>query len=109
MLYRFHLVDLAMCSALKCALRLLEWLLSYDVGCTFLANMLSWWEEWDLPLEMCKIVECIKVLLPQMHMLSHKEDCQVNFAMCYKEGNGHTNSETVKIAWAILRETGCST
>ena len=58
---------------------------------------------------MCKIVESMKVLLPQMHMLCHKEDCQVDFAMCYKQGNGHSNGETVEIAWAILHDTGRST
>ena len=98
-----------MCGATECALKLFEWLLSYDVGCTYLANLLSRWEEWDLPLELRRIVEAMKVLLPQMHMLSHKEDCQVDFAMCYKQGNGHSNGETVEIAWAILHDTGRST
>ncbi|KAI1784608.1 hypothetical protein LXA43DRAFT_901280, partial [Ganoderma leucocontextum] len=81
---QFHLIDLAMFGAVECAMKLLEWLLSYNVGCTYLANMLSQWEEWDLPPEMRRIVESIKTLLPQMHMLSHKEDCQVDFTMCYK-------------------------
>ena len=98
-----------MCGATECAAKLLEWLLSYDVGCTYVANLLSRWEEWSLPPELRKIIESMKVLLPQMHMLSHKENCQIDFAMCYKQGNGHSNGETVEIAWAILHDTGRST
>lgn len=98
-----------MSGALENAKKLKEWLLSYDVGCTYLINLVKRWDEWNLPPELRKIVEAIKVLLPQMHMLAHKEDCQVDFAMCYKQGNGHTNGETVEVAWSILQDTGRST
>ncbi|TBU21114.1 hypothetical protein BD311DRAFT_870016 [Dichomitus squalens] len=58
---------------------------------------------------MRKVLACMKILLPQMHMLAHKESCQIDFAMCYKQGTGHSNGETVEIAWAILNEIGVAT
>ncbi|EJF55278.1 hypothetical protein DICSQDRAFT_74779, partial [Dichomitus squalens LYAD-421 SS1] len=106
---QFHLVDLAMCGAFESAYKLLEHLLSYDVGCTYLVGLMNRWDEWNLPLEMRKVLACMKILLPQMHMLAHKESCQINFAMCYKQGTGHSNGETVEIAWAILNEIGVAT
>ena len=72
----------------------------------YIVNIINRWDEWKLPVEMRKIVACMKILLPQMHMLSHKESCQIDFAMCYKHGTGHSNGETVEIAWAILYEIG---
>ncbi|TBU21409.1 hypothetical protein BD311DRAFT_743616 [Dichomitus squalens] len=90
--------NLAMCGAFESTYKLLEHLLSYYVGCTYLVGLMNRWDKWNLPLEMRKVLACMKILLPQMHMLAHKESC-----------TGHSNGETVEIAWAILYEIGVAT
>ena len=106
---RFILVQLALSGALEGTQQLRQWLLTYDVGCELIANMLERWKEWELPPELLPIIERLKVLLPQLHMLAHKESCQTEFALCYKEGTGHSNGETVETLWAKHNMVGLST
>lgn len=90
-------------------MRLREFLLSYDVGCEYLINILKRWLRWNLPAHMLPIIERLRVLLPQLHALAHKESCQLEFTMGYKQGTGHTNGETVETLWAEHNAVGPST
>ena len=106
---RFILVQLALSGALEGTQQLRQWLLTYNVGCELIANVLERWKEWELPPGLLPIIERLKVLLPQLHMLAHKESCQTEFALCYKEGTGHSNGETVETLWAEHNMVGLST
>lgn len=103
------MVDLAISGALEGTEQLLEWLITYDVGCQLLVNMLARWREWDLPPSLIPIIERLQVLLPQLHMLAHKETCQREYALCYKAGTGHSNGELVETLWAEHNMVGLST
>ncbi|KAI0706683.1 hypothetical protein C8Q76DRAFT_629932 [Earliella scabrosa] len=106
---QFPLVDLAMCGPLELARELVEIMFTYDVGCEYVCRLLDRWKEWNLPPEFLPIVETVKVLLPQLHMLAHKESCQTNYAICYKRGCGHSNGETVESNWFPHNAVGLST
>lgn len=106
---RFSLVDLAISGGIEGTEQLIQRLLSYDVGCGLIANMLLRWEDWSLSAEMLPIIQQLKIVLPQLHMLAHKESCQTEYAMCYKEGTGHSNGEMVETLWAEHNMVGLST
>ena len=109
MFRRFPLLDLAMSGALETAEDLEEWLLTYDVGCQYIAHLLERWKEWDLPDKYIPIVEKLRILLPQMHMLAHQESCQTDYCMGFKKGTGHTCGEIVETIWAEHNAVGLST
>ncbi|KAI0716590.1 hypothetical protein C8Q76DRAFT_616444, partial [Earliella scabrosa] len=106
---QFALVDLAMSGALESVSKLLEWILTYDVGCSYIAGILSRWKEWNLPPDLYDVVQRLRILLPQLHMLAHKESCQCEYALCYKQGTGHSNGESVEALWAEHNSVGLST
>ena len=54
---RFILVQIALSGALEGTQQLRQWLLTYDVGCELIANMLERWKEWELPPELLPIIE----------------------------------------------------
>ncbi|KAI0703979.1 hypothetical protein C8Q76DRAFT_572048, partial [Earliella scabrosa] len=106
---QFALVDLALSGALESVSTLLEWILTYDVGCSYIANILTRWQEWKLPPDLIPVVQRLRILLPQLHMLAHQESCQCEYAMCYKQGTGHSNGESVEALWAEHNAVGLST
>ena len=106
---RYPLLDLALSGALETAEDLEEWLLTYDVGCQYIAHLLERWKEWNLPEKYIPIVEKLRILLPQMHMLAHQESCQTNYCMGFKKGTGHTCGEIVETIWAEHNAVGLST
>ena len=106
---RYPLLDLALAGALETAEDLLEWLLTYDVGCQYIANLLDRWKEWNLPEKFLHVVENLRILLPQMHMLAHQESCQTDYCMGFKQGTGHTCGEMVETIWAEHNAIGLST
>ena len=61
---RFALVDLAMSGALESVAKLLEWILTYDVGCSYIAGILARWKEWKLPPDLYEVVQRLRILLP---------------------------------------------
>ncbi|KAI0702154.1 hypothetical protein C8Q76DRAFT_633263 [Earliella scabrosa] len=106
---RFMLLDLALSGALESARALHEFLLTYDVGCSYVKNLLARWDKYKLPPHLRDIIQKMKVLLPQMHMLAHKDSCQTEYAVCYTLGAGHSNGESVEILWAVHNLAGLST
>ncbi|RPD67426.1 hypothetical protein L227DRAFT_486469, partial [Lentinus tigrinus ALCF2SS1-6] len=106
---QFALLDLALSGALENKDTLMEWLLTYDVGCEYIANILKRWKDWNLPPDLIDVVRRLWILLPQLHMLAHKEFCQCEYAMCYKQGTGHSNGESVEALWAEHNSVGLST
>ena len=86
---RFPIVDLAVSGALEGSEDLVEHVLTYDVGCEYIAKILARWDQWKLPPEQKKIIEELKILLPQMHILSHQESCQREYCLGYKQGCGN--------------------
>lgn len=98
-----------MSGALETAEDLEEWLLTYDVGCQYIAHLLERWKEWKLPEKYIPIVEKLQILLPQMHMLAHQESCQTDYCMGFKKGTGHTCGEIVETIWAEHNAIGLST
>ena len=98
-----------MSGALEGTEELIEWLLTYDVGCQYLANIQTRWEEWGLPDHLRPLIGELQILLPQLHMLAHQERCQTEYAMCYKRGCGHTCGEMVEVNWAENNAVGLST
>ena len=107
--FRFMLLDLALSGALESARALHEFLLTYDVGCSYVKNLLARWDKYKLPPHLRDIIQKMKVLLPQMHMLAHKDSCQTEYAVCYTLGAGHSNGESVEILWAVHNLAGLST
>ena len=47
--FRFMLLDLALSGALESARALHEFLLTYDVGCSYVKNLLARWDKYKLP------------------------------------------------------------
>ncbi|RDX39433.1 hypothetical protein OH76DRAFT_1367526 [Lentinus brumalis] len=106
---QFLLMDLAMSGALECLKSLVQWMMTYDVACSYLKNILIRWKEGNLPADLRPVVEKLQVLLPQLHMLAHREWCQSEFAVCYTYGAGHTNGEAVEPIWGAHNAAGPST
>ena len=52
---RFPIVDLAVSGALEGSEDLVEHVLTYDVGCEYIAKILARWDQWKLPPEQKKI------------------------------------------------------
>lgn len=98
-----------MSGAAESAERLRQWLLTYDVGCQYIAELLERWKHWKLPPSLLALVERLQILLPQLHMLAHKESCHTQYALCYKQGTGHSNGESVESLWAEHNMVGLST
>ncbi|KAI0693053.1 hypothetical protein C8T65DRAFT_586112, partial [Cerioporus squamosus] len=106
---QFILMDLAMGGALECLKSLLAWMMTYDVACSYLKNILDRWDQGGLPPHLKPIVEKLQVLLPQLHMVAHREWCQTKFAVCYTPGARHTDGEAVEPLWASHNQAGRST
>ena len=107
--YRFPLLDLVMSGALETVEDLLEWLLTYNVGCQYIAKLFNQWQEWGLPKQYLPIIKKLQILLPQMHMLTHKETCQTEYHMGFKNGTSHTCGEMVETIWAEHNTLGLFT
>ena len=103
---RFPIVDLAVSGALEGSEDLVEHVLTYDVGCEYIAKILARWDQWKLPPEQKKIIEELKILLPQMHILAHQESCQREYCLGYKQGCGQSNGETPEQGWAEHNAVG---
>ena len=89
-----------MSGALETTEDLEEWLLTYNVGCQYIAHLLERWKDWDLPEKYTPILEKLQILLPQMHMLAHQESCQMDYCIGFKKGIGHTCGKMVEMIWA---------
>ncbi|KAI0745589.1 hypothetical protein C8Q76DRAFT_688635 [Earliella scabrosa] len=64
----------------------MQWLQSYLLP--YITKILTWWNQWKLPSEQKKIIEELKILLPQMYILAHQNLCQRKY--CF------TNDERIK-------------
>ena len=102
-------MDLALSGALECLRNLDAWMFTYNVACSYLKGILERWKKGGLPPYLRPVVEKLQVLLPQLHMLAHREWCQTEFAVCYTRGAGHSNGEAVEPVWGEHNAAGLST
>lgn len=103
---RYHLVDYALAKACE-MVKKLKIVFTYDVACRHDKNARSRFQMW-LPNNQW-ILDLLKELVPKMHILAHKVDCQFNYALDYEDGVGMTHGETVEQPWAEGNQTGSST
>ncbi|OCH85161.1 hypothetical protein OBBRIDRAFT_740369 [Obba rivulosa] len=100
-------MDFALAGALAGLKELLLLLFTYDMSCQYIAHLLDHFKE-RFP-DLVPLIERIKLLLPKMHMLAHKEFCQIVYALCYTWGTGMTTGESVEQPWAELNQARVTT
>ncbi|KAL6299355.1 hypothetical protein BKA93DRAFT_742418 [Sparassis latifolia] len=91
-------MDFALTGALAGLDELLHIIFTYDIACIYKVNIFKQFGARFLHL--IPLVNRIQMLLSKLHMLTHKEVCQVLYALCYTWGIGLTHGESVKHPWA---------
>ncbi|KAL6298965.1 hypothetical protein BKA93DRAFT_830299 [Sparassis latifolia] len=104
---RFGHMDFALAGALAGLDELLHIIFTYDVTCIYKVNIFKQFGARFSHL--IPLVNRIQMLLPKLHMLTHKEACQVLYALCYTWGTGLTHGESVEHPWAEHNQAGLST
>ncbi|GBE87372.1 hypothetical protein SCP_1100470 [Sparassis crispa] len=104
---QFGHMDFALAGALAGLEELQHIIFTYDVACIYKINILKRFGA-QFP-QLMPLLDRIQMLLPKMHMLAHKEACQVLYALCYMWGTGLTHGESVEHPWAEHNQAGLST
>jgi hypothetical protein len=80
--------------------------LTYDIGCKygvyFEDRMIQFFPH------VYALARNIDILVPSMHILGHKEDCQYRFALPYTQGAGRHHGEGVEHPWAETNQASGS-
>ncbi|KAI0689191.1 hypothetical protein C8T65DRAFT_523376, partial [Cerioporus squamosus] len=83
---------------------LLEIGFTYDVVCSYIKHILERFKDYHPDLR--PVVERMKMLLPKLHIHSHKELCQAVYAIPYAEGFGHNDGEGIERFWGGNGDAG---
>ncbi|KDQ49351.1 hypothetical protein JAAARDRAFT_143577 [Jaapia argillacea MUCL 33604] len=105
---RYANTDYAVMNALQDRKDLLWILLTYDIGCQYCINFIKRIiEEWPDDAALWEWV--IRILVPKMHLYSHKDDCQYAFSLNYAKCVSRTHGEKIESLWAPGKELRGST
>ncbi|TFY54299.1 hypothetical protein EVJ58_g8946 [Rhodofomes roseus] len=104
---RYGHMDFALAGALEGLDELLHFIFTYDVACIYGKNMRKRFAA-RFP-HLLPLIDRMQLLLPKLHMLAHKELCQILFALCYSWGAGLSHGESVEHPWAEHNQVGLST
>jgi Kyakuja-Dileera-Zisupton transposase len=89
------------------AVALLRIVITYDIACQWSKNLTSRMK--TLPDEMQRNDDVkIVAAIPSWHINAHRTDCQVNFALAYREGNGRTCGDEIEGTWDHTNSLGTS-
>ncbi|KAH9929426.1 uncharacterized protein B0H18DRAFT_829157, partial [Fomitopsis serialis] len=84
-----------------------HFIFTYDVACIYKINLRKRFGD-RFP-HLVPLLDRIQLLLPKLHMLAHKEFCQIVYALCYSWGAGLSHGESVEHPWAEHNQVGLST
>ena len=84
--------------------------ISYDIMCQWSVNLL-WRLKEDLPprLQTTLPQDRLTFVIPKLHILGHKVDCQVKYSLNLTRGVGWSDGEGVERPWAHLGPVATST
>lgn len=104
---RFIVSDYALCQALKDFIAWLRTLISYDICCQYIINLLKRFREnfKDHPNVIALVEEC-EALIPQLHIKGHKGTCKSTMAFDTTPSTGRTDGEFVEPPWFFLKAVG---
>jgi Kyakuja-Dileera-Zisupton transposase len=89
------------------AIALLRIVITYDIACQWSKNLHSCMM--TLPEELRQDNETtITAAIPSWHINAHGTDCQANFALAYREGNGRTCGDEIEGTWDHTNSLGTS-
>ncbi|KAH6897792.1 hypothetical protein BKA70DRAFT_1116038 [Coprinopsis sp. MPI-PUGE-AT-0042] len=89
------------------AVALLRIVITYDIACQWSKNLYS--RMATLPENLRKGDDVkITAAIPSWHINAHGSDCQVNFALGYREGNGRTCGDEIEGTWDHTNSLGTS-
>ncbi|KAH6905400.1 hypothetical protein BKA70DRAFT_1373172 [Coprinopsis sp. MPI-PUGE-AT-0042] len=86
---------------------LLRIVITYDIACQWSKKLQSRMERLPDHLKRMDDVD-IHAAIPSWHINAHGPDCQVNFALMYKEGNGRTCGDEIEGTWDHTNSLGTS-
>ncbi|KAH6888247.1 hypothetical protein BKA70DRAFT_1443241 [Coprinopsis sp. MPI-PUGE-AT-0042] len=89
------------------AIALLRIVITYDIVCQWSKNLTSRMETLPPDLKPSDDVE-IDAAIPSWHINTHRSDCQVNYALMYREGNGRTCGDEIEGTWDHTNSLGTS-
>ncbi|KAH6903662.1 hypothetical protein BKA70DRAFT_1227593 [Coprinopsis sp. MPI-PUGE-AT-0042] len=89
------------------AIALLRIVITYDIACQWSKNLTSRMETLPADLKPSDDIE-IDAAIPSWHINAHGSDCQVNFALMYREGNGRTCGDEIEGTWDHTNSLGTS-
>ncbi|KAL6300781.1 hypothetical protein BKA93DRAFT_739915, partial [Sparassis latifolia] len=94
---RFANVDYALAGVLKQARNIDKIYLSYDEICGYCVNIRQCFTT-HFP-DLVPLLDKLVFLVPKMHILGHKEVCQLQYSFNYTEGVGRTDGEAPERVW----------
>ena len=82
--------------------------LLYDIMCQYEVNLADRIES-AFDAETAALVRSFIKEIPKMHLVAHKDGCQVRFSFNYTDGTGRTEGEAAERLWAILNLIAAAT
>jgi hypothetical protein len=105
--HSFASTDYALAQALLGADYLRWIMLSYDIWCSYHANMKKRFSKY-FP-QAAKLLDKMRGAIPKMHVKNHVEACQLLWAFNYTEHSGETCGELVETGWSEGNQVAGST
>ncbi|EIN05125.1 hypothetical protein PUNSTDRAFT_30488, partial [Punctularia strigosozonata HHB-11173 SS5] len=99
--------DYALAQVLKHYKDYTDILLSYDIACQYMVNLVQRFEV-QFP-ELVKTVRGVEGRIPSMHVDGHLEKCTYRFGFSYNDGGGRTDAESIERGWSEQKQAGGST
>jgi hypothetical protein len=89
-------------------LTLLRIVITYDIACQWSKNLERRTQK--LPDRIKPNLEktSITAAVPSWHINGHGSDCQVNYALAYREGTGRTCGDEIESTWSQTNSLGAS-
>lgn len=110
---RYCNIDYIISSAIKILwpLVLLPLLLSYDIICQWVKNLLERFNDDDFPARLRVPIPTadVQYVIPKYHFNGHKEDNHSRYSLNFKRGVGRTDGEEIERNWFRHNSTATST
>lgn len=107
--HRFANADYALAGALKGATALKRIVVSYDIGCGYAVNFKKRFKNSEQFHHLLPLLDKITFLIGKLHLVGHKEACQILYSFNYTPGVGRTDGEAAERVWAQANENIVST